>query len=60
MKLKKPLHGGVILEHLLSLGVDSAHDVLTFRLFHGGVFFLGVLLFRLRLSFPVFCRNQIG
>ena len=58
-KGEKPLHGSVILEGFLCLSVYLCPSVLSFSLLHGGVFFLGVLLLRLRLPF-LFPADQIG
>ena len=53
-EIEKAFHGFVILEHRLGLRVDSCPGILPFGLLQGGVFFLGVLLFRLRLGFLLF------
>ena len=40
-EIEKPFHGGVIPEHLLSLGVHPRLEFFPFRLSHGGVFLFG-------------------
>ena len=57
-KIEEALHGSVIFEHFLCLRIHFCPCVLTFSLLHGGIFFLGVLLFRLKLSF-LFSADQI-
>ena len=59
-EIEKAFHGIVILEHGIGLRVDSRPDFLTLGLFHGGVFFLGVLLFRLLELRLLFLLNQTG
>ena len=40
-EIQEAFHRGVVLNHGLSLGIDPGPNVLTLRLFHGGIFFLG-------------------
>ena len=43
-EIEETLHGRIVPEDLLRLGVHPGPQILSFRLFHGGIFFLGQTL----------------